>query len=955
MPDELGHAVIIVLLRLVIDRTACLEQTNVIFLQQSVSLPVQRVRQPTWLLNDALAVVAVFNSTPGTASQLKLQLARLAQPSELIDLSHLTSHNCSPLSGARFHPLFFINSFDLTLSSHVPESHIPVSTVSPANRRALDETYEIYDPSTLTNVSPQRQQQSAHDPALPPTQSPLPRPSSATGSGRSLRRVTPRLEDRHAIHRRAVSIDETALQNLDLRPAEQGSAVPPQNPPGLAGGIADLPPALSEVQTEGEESTTQTPHPRLLESYWPPRSGRVSPRTASAIFWVLEEAIRRPFPFTPDLDEENASMSEVMSGGGSPAPGMNPRAQNGSSRSAQGPVPVHTQPPSGVRTPTDIMRQRRDREARKKAEKEAKEREQQEAEMKRQQEQEQMTQAQTQYTAAGVAGDTASQRKVGIAPQQDPRIRHDRGGGSVSVVPPTGFQQTSAPGATQRQETGNVGTAERPRASTIAQGQPKPVPPNSQQPPHATSAGYAPQQSSQFQPRPPGMPSQTGPQPAASGPQQPQSSQGSQSQPRRATFPHAFERWETLSSHWEGLTGYWIRKLEQSNEELSRDPISQQLARQVTDLSAAGANLFHAVVELQRLRASSERKFQRWFFDTRAEQERAQEKQAELERQLRVERQQRAEAVASSQKSESEKAKAEQLVKEMRRELQISKEEARRAWEELGRREQEERDRTTSLRNGEPTLVGGVQVVPMIQGVPSRQGGTNRPPTREGPYPGGPGPSSMGGQGPQGPQGSGSEEQYYEEQPSSPTEDPFIEGGRPSTTQSQVPSSGAYSHGQETGRFYQHEGSALHAGRPTSEPDDQSYRPSTVGTESDLGEEEYGADPGYRRDPEGRRTYPRAMSEGSEEYEGEPEEEQEYSGDYTSGAGYGSLPAATTGAPLHSGYGQGVDYSGSTWGSGWDSVTPRHRHPTRLSDVIEEDERSRTSPSRASQASRGMQ
>jgi hypothetical protein len=53
------------------------------------------------------------------------------------------------------------------------------------------------------------------------------------------------------------------------------------------------------------------------------------------------------------------------------------------------------------------------------------------------------------------------------------------------------------------------------------------------------------------------------------------------------------------------------------------------------------------------------------------------------------------------------------------------------------------------------------------------------------------------------------------------------------------------------------------------------------------------------------------------------------------------------------GFGQHVDYSGSGWGqgSGWDSVTPRHRHPTRLSDVIEEDERSRTSPSRASRAS----
>jgi hypothetical protein len=71
----------------------------------------------------------------------------------------------------------------------------------------------------------------------------------------------------------------------------------------------------------------------------------------------------------------------------------------------------------------------------------------------------------------------------------------------------------------------------------------------------------------------------------------------------------------------------------------------------------------------------------------------------------------------------------------MKRELQISKEEARRAWEELGRREQEERERTASLREGQPTLVGGVQVVPMMQGVPSRHGSArDRPPTRDGPY-----------------------------------------------------------------------------------------------------------------------------------------------------------------------------------------------------------------------------
>jgi hypothetical protein len=54
------------------------------------------------------------------------------------------------------------------------------------------------------------------------------------------------------------------------------------------------------------------------------------------------------------------------------------------------------------------------------------------------------------------------------------------------------------------------------------------------------------------------------------------------------------------------------------------------MPQQIKDLSAAGNNLFHAVVELQRLRASSERKFQRWFFEHRQEQERAQEREAQL-------------------------------------------------------------------------------------------------------------------------------------------------------------------------------------------------------------------------------------------------------------------------------------------------------------------------------------
>ncbi|KAF3903345.1 hypothetical protein AA313_de0207348 [Arthrobotrys entomopaga] len=189
-------------------------------------------------------------------------------------------------------------------------------------------------------------------------------------------------------------------------------------------------------------------------------------------------------------------------------------------------------------------------------------------------------------------------------------------------------------------------------------------------------------------------------------------------------FPHAFERWEMLSAQWEGLTRYWNRRLEQHQEEISRDPLAVQMSRNITDLSAAGANLFHAVVELQRLRASSERKFQRWFFETKADQERSREMTSELENTLRNERQKRADAMAKIAKLEKEKSTAEKLVEEVRRELQISREEARRAWEELGRREQEERERTNSLRGGHPTLVGGVQVLPMpMPGVPNRAAG----------------------------------------------------------------------------------------------------------------------------------------------------------------------------------------------------------------------------------------
>lgn len=786
-------------------------------------------------------------------------------------------------------------------------------------RRASHEVYDRHDPSTLTTFAQQRQQPSAPRPSS--SHSVDYRPPSATDSHRPLRRVRRSPDVRQLPHRRTVSHDVSSRQPPQPQPPQP---IPVAVYPSLDSGVAGVPPALSEAQTDEHGSTIDDPYELLNSSYWPRRTTGVSSRTASAILFALEEAIRRPFTLTTDWEEANASMSDMVGVAGPAVPVGNGRSSNAGSRVPPG-APA-SQPPSGVRTPTDIMRQRRDREARRKAEQEAREREQEELE-RQQLEQEQQEQAQAQKYAAGAAAaaDPASQRRA--QPQRAPR-------GAQAQVPPEMVAVTSPGSAPGYRPTTSAGPqdyqAPAPAPAPAAaghdlSGQPQQAPSSSQQR-LGPSTQHARSQSAAAATGPQTGPtafSKSAPAPASS---QPGGAPQTLQQPRKAGFPHAFERWETLSSHWEGLTSYWIRKLEQHNEDLERDPLSQQLARQITDLSAAGANLFHAVVELQRLRASSERKFQRWFFDTRAEQERSKEVQGELERQLKAEQQGRADAFAAAQTAEQDKTRAEDLLREMRRELQISKEEARRAWEELGRREQEERDRTNSLRNGEPTLVGGVQVVPMVQGVPSRH--ATRPPTREGPYPGGPTATSMG---------KPTDRTYYDENtPMSPTgSDPFIEPRKTDPPASKAPY-------PPTSQLYPHEPTAAPYPAPTSEPDAHSY----VG--SSEAEEEY---TGYARDNTHPFSYPAAPpSEGSDEYDHHPDERH-----YTTDGAY---TGASSSAPIHAPYPPTTaDYSGTGWGggTGWEAVTPRHRHPTRLSDVLEEDEPSRTSPSRASQASRSVQ
>jgi hypothetical protein len=696
------------------------------------------------------------------------------------------------------------------------------------------------------------------------------------------------------------------------------------------------------------------PHPAL----------RVSRRTASAIRFLLEEGIRIPYSFTPDLVEENALMSDLTSG----------RAANGGARG--GPVPVTQADRSNIRTPQMIMNARRQR---------------QEAEEQRKAEEERRRSAERRAQAAGVAGTTTTE--PGAQRQPPPAVLRT---GAVSgdqyvQYPPPGVPRQPervVPQSNQPQDTTAGHTRTRTNSSSQPQPQSRPAQANQSAPmPSAESRRPPPVQHAR---RPSGAgSSQAGPSTAGASRPPPPPASSIARDSTTSSFPHAFERWETLSSHWEGLTSYWIRRLEQNTDEVRREPLAQQMSRQITDLSAAGANLFHAVVELQRLRASSERKFQRWFYEHRQEQERAQEREGQLTTSLETELEARKEAEANMERMATEKKNAERAVIEMKRELQISKEEARRAWEELGRREQEERDRTFSLREGQPTWVGGVQVVPREQ--PMGRGRRAGEDTYAGAQSG----------------GSGIEQHYSYEEGQSPTDtDPFTESARhahrepnmPSLAQGTYVPAGAtsapsarpsgYSTAAEPSQipapvhpqhratrtqpapteptssqpeaFYQQPGSYLHQEPEPSIPEDERSYVTSHGETSEGEEDEYARDERgrYLLDESGQPIpYSSIRSPVSDEYDvqedrrRELEHLQRYGTSASSSGGYATSSSAE---PSHAGgfatAGQ-ADYSGDGYGDEW--VGMRHHHPTRLSDVPEEDERSRTSPSRASQASRG--
>ncbi len=706
------------------------------------------------------------------------------------------------------------------------------------------------------------------------------------------------------------------------------------------------------------------------------------------------------------------------------------RAANGGARGTSGTVPVPQAPNSSMRTPRDVMNRRQAREAAREAERV--QAEAAEAEEQSRTQDERRRSAERRAGAVGVAiqprdsGYRSTAVSAGGRTPAEPAYASTLPGTGTMPGERTSGDFAGRAGPSQPAEypttgIGTTGATVRPRGTSVSQDQTRP---SLQQ---TSTAGT----SRLLEPQSQAMPAQStvptaratrGPSvPPVIGPSYTEGQQPKQS--NVSSFPHAFERWEDLSSRWEGLTSYWIRHLEQNTEEIGRDPVARQMSRQITDLSAAGANLFHAVVELQRLRASSERKFQRWFFETRAEQERAQEAHAKLENTIHAERQVRSEATGFNTRAEEDIKNADRMVAQMRRELQISKDEARRAWEELGRREQEERDRMLALRDGQPIWFGGVQVVPM-QSAMSRGNSVQRPPTGEGIRQGQFIPGSA-------PQQMEEYDSYYPQEPSPTDTDPFTEGARSgqsnvrslasgstfvpyppgtnpatpgSTAKPTIPTTSQQSPSQPlqpTGNtastavlglsaqavaaapFYRHQdtflhgpparSSSLHA--PETERSYASVPLSEEGSEDDGYELDYQGnirlDAQGRPIPLGRRpALPEVIDdhvEGMEQPQREHEQVETYASATQHTRGEPSVSAseaisATDAIGYPRGYGP-TDYEGDEYGeeegsagggTGWESLqAQQHHHPTRLSDVLEEDERSRTSPSRASLGSRG--
>lgn len=323
-----------------------------------------------------------------------------------------------------------------------------------------------------TSSTPQRQQQSA----LPqqPTASHTPERFSSPASSQHRLRRTPKFEAAPSPEPRLVHIAAASVGFRPVSQASQGEEIrtrTQQASPGAESSERRQPRIPSQVFIEDPDEQSSGPvfpHSRSVSS---PSSSRrleahpvvrVSKHTHSAILYALEEALRQPNLFTPDIAEESANMADLSSGRGAT------QTSNGHGLPAPhvpAAAPPPTTSPSGIRGPRVIMAERQAREQARQAEalrqQQERERIEQEAQEARQREE-------------SLRNETARRNAAGVVPTQ--RVQETRNPSQDPSIsqPPITNPQTPQP-TNPHQRTNNAAYLANQQASMSAYTQQQPT------------------------------------------------------------------------------------------------------------------------------------------------------------------------------------------------------------------------------------------------------------------------------------------------------------------------------------------------------------------------------------------------------------------------------------------------------------------------------------------------
>ncbi|KAK9476216.1 hypothetical protein V1514DRAFT_197650 [Lipomyces japonicus] len=149
--------------------------------------------------------------------------------------------------------------------------------------------------------------------------------------------------------------------------------------------------------------------------------------------------------------------------------------------------------------------------------------------------------------------------------------------------------------------------------------------------------------------------------------------------------------WDAICADVEGISGYWIQRLNAHETNITKKPRAAQLNTMVEGLTTTGMALLTAVVELQKRRAETNAKYAEWYEDYSQERARMAQLAQDMDEEMDHERGLRADLITQLEQATEAEANQRWMLEESRRELQAARLECRRAWAEVARLEEQQR------------------------------------------------------------------------------------------------------------------------------------------------------------------------------------------------------------------------------------------------------------------------